>query len=140
MDWAAWIAQWAVEAPVLAGSAAVVLLMIAIAWGLGFRAETKLDDATLARLADTEGAAIEHSLIAPDGRAALARLGNGAVLIVRVMGDDVSARSAPAHMMRVRYRQGRLSAAFADSGFPPLEMKLDDAPAWLADMAAQGSP
>lgn len=135
MDWAAWIAQWIAEAPVLAGSAAVVLFMVGVAWALGFRAKRKLDEAELARLAEGEGAAVTHSVIAPNGGAAFAALSNGKLMIARVMGDDVSARAAPAGAMRVHLTAGRLHAGFADLGYPPLQMKLNDAPPWLADLA-----
>jgi hypothetical protein len=139
MDWTGWIAQWVTEAPVLAGSAAVVLLMIAVAWALGFRAQARLSEEALMRLAEAEGAALQHALITPDGRAALARLSNGKVMLARVMGHDFSARAAPAGAVRVRFAQGRLSAAFADTGFPPLNMQVESPPAWLAELA-QGSP
>lgn len=138
MDWTGWIAQWAAEAPVLAGSAAVVLFMIAMAWLLGFRAKAKLTEADLARLAEGEGASVRNAMIAPDGRAALAVLSNGKLMIARVMGADLSARAVPAGAVRVQVTRGRLIAAFADTGFPPLHMKLDSAPAWLAELA-QGS-
>jgi hypothetical protein len=130
-----WLAQWGAEAPVLAGSLAVVLFMVAVAWLLGFRAKKKLNEADLARLAEGEGAAVAHALIAPDGRAAFASLSNGKLMIARVMGDDVSARAAPAGVVRVRLTQGRLNAAFADLGYPPLHMKLEETPPWLAELA-----
>ena len=131
-----WIAQWGAEAPVLAGSAAVVLFMVGLAWALGYRAKARLSDADLARLAEGEGASIQHALVAADGRAAFALLSNGKLMIARVMGDDVSARAAPRAAARVTVTQGRLSAAFADAGFPPLNMQLKETPPWLADLAA----
>lgn len=135
MNLGAWLAQWVGEAPVLAGSAAVVAAMVGMAWLLGFRAKLMLSEADLARLADAEGAALAHALIAPDGRSGFARLSNGKVMIARVMGDDVSARAAPLAAMRLELTPGRLSAAFADLGFPPLHMQLEQAPPWLTELA-----
>lgn len=123
------------QAPVLAGSGAVVLFMIGVAWALGFRAKRKLDEAELARLAEGEGASVTHVVIAPDGRAAFAALSNGKLMVARAMGDDVSARAAPAAAVRVRLTQGRLHAAFADLGYPPLQLKLEETPPWLAELA-----
>ena len=76
----------------LAGSAAVVLLMIGVAAFLGFRMSARIDDDALVRLAGEEGARVEASVIAKNGRNALARLADGRVMVVRVMGADVSAR------------------------------------------------
>lgn len=137
MDVEAYLAQWVAEAPVLAGSAAVVLFMIGVAAVLGFRNTAKLDDAELARLAAAEGASIEGALIAPDARQALARLSGGKIMVARVMGNDISARVAPAAALRVICRNGKLSARFADLGFPPLNMKLQAPPPWLAELAGE---
>ena len=135
MEIGEWLAHWRAQAPVLAASGAVVLFMIGVAWVLGFRAKKKLSEADLARLAEGEGGVVTHALIAPDGRAALAALSNGKLMIARAMGDDVSARAAPAGAVRVRLTQGRLNAAFADLGYPPLHMKLEETPPWLAELA-----
>jgi hypothetical protein len=129
------LAEFRAEAPVLAGSAAVVLFMVGMAWVLGFRAKARLSDADLARLAEVEGARVEGAVIAPDARTAFARLSNGKVMVARIMGDDVSARAAPAAAVRVALTPGRLDAVFADIGFPPLHMKLKEAPTWLAELA-----
>lgn len=123
------------EAPVLAGSAIVVLVMVGLAWGLGFRAKAKLSEAELERLAAAEGAVLEHALIAPDGRAAFAVLQGGKLMVARVMGDDVSVRVAAAGGVRVAVTQGRLSAVFADLGFPPLHMEIEQTPPWLSQLA-----
>lgn len=129
------LADFRAEAPVLAGSAAVVLVMVGMAYVLGFRAKRSLNEAELARLAEGEEAGLESAVIAPDGRAAFARLANGKLMVARVMGDDVSARIAPAAAMRVAVTQGRLHVVFADLGFPPLDMKLEETPPWLAELA-----
>lgn len=132
------IAELRAEAPVLAGSAAVVLLMVAVAYALGFRARTRLDEPALARVAAAEGGQVEASVIAADGRAALARLADGRLMVARAMGADVSARVTRAEGVRVTLRGDRLSATFADVGFPPLNMRLQDTPAWLADLPGAG--
>ena len=122
----------------LAGSAAVVLLMIGIAAGLGFRFSRRLDQSDLVALADAEGVRVDEAVLANNGRAALARLSDGRLMVARVMGADVSARFVAARAARIRLKPGRLDATFADVGFPPLHMKLDDSPAWLSELAGGG--
>lgn len=121
---------------VTAGSLGVVLLMIGIAAALGFRHSTRLDEAHVARLAAAEGAGADAVVVAADGRSAFARLSNGKLMVARVMGDDVSARVAPASAVRVRLEGGKLSVRFGDLGYPPLHMHLQTAPTWLAELAA----
>lgn len=135
MDWNAYFAEWIAAGPELAGSLAVVLLMVGIALALGFRNTAQIDDAVLSRLAAAEGASIRQAVIAPNRRAAFAVTHDGRALIARAMGLDVSARFAPAKEVRVEVRGGKLSAAFADLGYPPLHMKLEDSPAWLGEFA-----
>lgn len=119
----------------LGGSAAVVLLMIGVAAALGFRLSARVDESELTRLAEGEGARVEASVIARNGRTALARLSDGRLMVARVMGADVSARFAPAKSVRLTLNGRRLSATFADIGFPPLKMRLDDQPAWLSELS-----
>ncbi len=125
---------------ITAGSAGVVLLMIGIAFALGFRGAAKLDDARLADLAASEGAEIEQALIGADGRAALARLKGDRLMIARVMGADVSVRILPASAAKLRLRQGRLSVTFGDLGYPSLDMQVEDSPAWLAGLCEGSRP
>jgi phosphohistidine swiveling domain-containing protein len=126
------------EATELAGSAAVILVMLGVAAVLGFRLSARIDDAELARLAEAEGARVEASVIAPNGRAALARLSDGRVMVARAMGADVSARFAKASAVNLDVTRHRLNATFADTGFPPLRMRLDDSPAWLNEFSRGG--
>lgn len=129
------LAEFRAEAPVLAASGAVVLVMVGLAWALGFRARAKISETDLARMAEAEGGAVTGALLSQDGRAALAQLSNGKLMIARVMGDDVSARAAPLAGVRLSLRQGRVSAAFADLGFPPLHIRFEETPPWLAELA-----
>ncbi len=133
-----YLAQWRAEGPALLGSVIAVTLMVLAAAALGFRKSATLDEAALVRLAAAEGASIEQAVIGPNGRDALARLSGGKLLVARVMGNDISARVAPAGAVRLTLRHGRLSATFADLGFPPLNMRLQDAPAWLDELAGGG--
>jgi hypothetical protein len=135
-----YLEQWLAEAPVLAGSVVAVLFMVGIAALLGFRRSAHIDEAELQRLAEAEGAALEHSVVAKDAKSALARLQGGKLMIVRVMGADVSARVLPASAARVRLESGKVSLVFADSGFPPLHLGLEGAPPWLAELAAGEVP
>jgi hypothetical protein len=122
--------------PVLAGSAAVILLMVGVAAALGFRPTAQLDEATLAQLAEADGAAVEAVVFDAKGKAAVARLSGGKLLVARVMGADISSRISPISAARVRNQGGRVSVQFADIGYPPLNLKLDRPPAWLADLCA----
>lgn len=123
---------------VLGASAAVIVLMVAVAAVLGFRSAEKLDEARLATLAAAEGAVIEGALVSERGNAGLARLAGGRVLAARVMADGVSARAAKPWRLRVRGR--RVSIMFDDVGFPPLRFSFkQDAPAWLIEMAQMKS-
>ncbi|MEQ1489038.1 MAG: hypothetical protein ABL932_00655 [Terricaulis sp.] len=122
----------------LGGSAAVVLLMIGVAAVLGFRMSARIDDGELVRLADAEGVRVEGAVIAQNGRTALARLSDGRVMVARVMGADVSARFAAAKAVKLDVKARRLNATFADTGFPPLKMRLDDSPAWLNEFSGGG--
>ena len=124
---------------VLAGSAAVVLFMISVAALLGFRQSARLDEAELARLAASEGARIEAAIIDKVGRGALARLGDGKLLIARVMADGVSARVAPAGSLRLNLERDGLRVTFSDLGFAPLKLRLaSNAPDWVRRLAAGG--
>jgi phosphohistidine swiveling domain-containing protein len=122
----------------LASSAAVVLLMIGVAAFLGFRMSARIDEDELVRLAGEEGVRVEASVIAQNGRSALARLSDGRIMVARVMGADVSARFTKASAVRLDVNGRRLNATFADAGFPPLKMRLDDSPAWLAEFSHGG--
>ena len=132
----AYLQEWIDQAPILAGSIIAVLFMAGVAALLGFRQTARIDDAELQRLASAEGAALEGAVLAENGKSALARLAGGKLMIARVMGADVSARIAPASALRLRSRNGKLSVAFADSGFPPFNLALKETPPWLAQLAA----
>ncbi len=132
----AYLREWIDQAPVLAGSIVAVLFMAGVAALLGFRQTARIDDAELQRLAAAEGAAIEGAVIARNAKSALARLAGGKLMIARAMGADVSARVMPLASARIRSRNGKLSIAFADTGFPPLNLQVTETPPWLAELAA----
>src|SRR5574338_25187 len=92
-----------------AASAAFVLFMVGFAALLGFRRSAKLDDAELARLAAAEGAHIEAAAIDRRGRAAVAKLEGGKLLIAKVMADGVSTRVLGRGQAHVRARAGKVS-------------------------------
>ena len=124
---------------ILAGSAAVVALMIGVAALLGFRQTARLDEAELGRLAAAEGVRIENAVLDARGRSALALLAGGKVLIARVMADGVSARVAAREAVKLRIAGGRLRIALADLGFAPLSLRFkDEAPDWLRALALAG--
>ncbi len=124
----------------LAGSAIGVLAMVGAAMALGFRARAHLTEADLSSIAAEEGRSLQDSLIAPDARCALARLADGAVLVARALGDGVSARIIPASAVRVTLQKGGLRVALADIGYPPIQLRLPQAPpAWAVAMARGGA-
>ena len=112
---------------------------MAIATGADARAEVWIEAgfAELAR-SGAEGVRVEGAVIAQNGRSALARLSDGRVMVARVMGADVSARFASAKAVKLDVKARRLNATFADTGFPPLKMRLDDSPAWLNEFSGGG--
>ncbi len=124
--------------PILAGSAAVIILMVGVAAALGFRPKAALNETTLAQLAENEGASVEASVIASDSKSALARLSGGKIMVARAMGGDISARIAPTSAVRARINGEKLSVRFADVGYPPLHMRVQTPPAWLADLVGEG--
>ncbi|GAN00109.1 hypothetical protein U91I_03774 [alpha proteobacterium U9-1i] len=130
----------ATDAIVTAGSAAVVALLVLIAFLMGFRQAAKLDAETLANELSTAEpkARIADAVFAADGRAALARLADGKLLIARVMADGVSLRLIAADAAKLRLRDGQAVLAFADIGFPALNLKLkEEAPSWLKALAGE---
>lgn len=137
MNWEEYLAQWISEAPILAGSAAVVLFMVGVAAVLGFRQTAKLDEAELVKLAAAEGASVAESVIDDRGSSALVQLHGDKFMIVRVMGNDISARILPASAVELSLRDGKLTARFADLGFPPLHLRLQAPPPWIAALAGE---
>jgi hypothetical protein len=119
------------------GSAAVIVLMLSVAWVLGFRQSARLDDDELARLARAEGAKVEAAAIDAKGRTAVAKLNGDKLLIAKVMADGVSVRVLPQGQAKVRLAKHKLSIAFGDLGYPSLNMRLENPPAWLAELGAR---
>lgn len=118
---------------VMAGSAAVVVFMVAVGAVLGFRQRNRIDETQLRALAAAEGQGVRQALVAARGEAGIAWLADGRVLAARVMADGVSARVAKATQVRVR--DGRVCVASNDLGFPPLNLRIvGETPAWLAEL------
>jgi hypothetical protein len=131
-----YLTQWIEEGPALIGSIIAVLFMVGVAALLGFRRTTRIDEAELQRLAAAESASLERHSIKRDGKSAIARLSGDKLMIARVMGADVSARVSPLALARFGFRDGKFSVAFADAGFPPLELAVDETPPWLARLGS----
>jgi len=123
-----------------AGSAIVVVLLVLVAWAMGFRKAAQLDADTLARelaAAEPRGR-LADAVFSADGRSAIARLADGKLLTARVMADGVSLRILPAGAAKLSLRDGNAIVAFADIGYPPLSLKLkEEAPAWLKALAGE---
>jgi hypothetical protein len=127
----------------LAGSAIVVLFMLGVGVLLGFAKNSALDDASLRqRLADYEpDARILSAAIDAKGRAALAQLADGRILVARAMGDNATLRLVAPNGLKLNTRAGKsgakVSVRFADMGFPSLNMTLRQVPDWLAALGAR---
>lgn len=121
----------------LAGSAGVILLMIGVAAALGFRRAARIDASALEGFARDEGARVDQAAIAADERSALARLTDGRLMIVRVMGADTSARVIARDEVRLSAAGGWLNVTFADLGYPALRMPIDGESSWLASLAGK---
>ena len=119
------------------GSAAVIVLMLSVAWVLGFRQSARLDDREVARLARAEGADVEAAAIDAKGRAAVAKLNGGKLLVAKVMADGISTRVLPLGQAQVRLAKHKLSITFGDLGYPSLNMRLENPPAWLTELGAR---
>jgi hypothetical protein len=122
---------------VTAGSAAVIVLMLSVAWMLGFRQSARLDESEVARLASAESENVEAVAIDAKGRAAVAKLSGGKLLIAKVMADGVSARVLSQGQARIRLARHALRVTFGDLGYPSLNMRLENPPAWLAELGAR---
>jgi hypothetical protein len=131
-----YLQQWIDQAPVMAASILAVLFMVGVAAVLGFRQRARIDEAALQRLAAAESASVERASIQTHGKSAVARLSGDKLMIARVMGADISTRVSPLASTRFRFRNGTFSVEFADTGFPALELAVDETPPWLAQLAA----
>lgn len=119
------------------GSAGVILLMLGVAWMLGFRQVAQLDNAELSKLAQAEGARVETAAIDEKGRAALARLSNGKLLVAKVMADGISARVLPQGQAHLQLAKRTINVTFGDLGYPPLNIRLENPPAWLIELGVR---
>jgi hypothetical protein len=118
-------------------SAAFVLIMVVFAWVMGFRNTSKLDATELARLAAAEGALVQSAAIDENGRAAVAKLDGGKLLIAKVMADGVSARVMGQGQARVHASKRKVTLTFGDLGYPSIYMRLENPPAWLTELGAK---
>lgn len=124
------------DALVTAGSALVVALLVLAIYVAGFRAVARIDAAGLEKFAAAEGASVEAAAIDPGGRAALAKLTGGKLMVARAMGDNVGVRVTPAAGASVRLRKERVRITFGDIGFPALSLRIEgEPPAWLRELA-----
>jgi len=117
-------------------SAAGVLALVAIAWGLGFRRVARLNGDEAARQLVAEeapGAIVRHLLVDKGGAAALAQLADNRVVAIRAMGDRFAVRTMPPGATQISPTKTGVRAVFADLGFPALDLALDaPPPPWLA--------
>ncbi len=125
------------------GSAAAVAALVVIAWLLGFRVRARLaseEDARAAIEACEPGAAVAGVVLDTKGLSALARLADGRLALARSMGDRIAVRTAPSRNVRVRMMKAGLIATLPDIGYPPLRVRIDDAPPdWLKTKMETGS-
>jgi hypothetical protein len=115
-------------------SAGAVAALFAVAWGLGFRTRVKIADEAAARalIAEAEpDAQVLGFALDKQGAAALARLADGRILVIRGLGDRFAVRAFPAAAISVAPEPGGMRVRFADLGFPALKFSADRIPDWL---------
>jgi hypothetical protein len=119
----------------LASALAVALLVALAAWARIARPSPTLDEAG-ARAAFAEefpGRPIDRLWLAADGRAALARSGESALVLCRI-GDGLSARQLRwAEALEARFEGGRLTLDLHDPGAPRAVIALQ---AWPPEAVA----
>jgi len=114
----------------LAVSAVAVALMIGIAaWGTRGRGAPPLDEAAARRwLADEfPGRRLDNLWLAADGRGAVARSADEALVLGRMGDGYVARRVAWASAVAARAKDGRVRIALADVAAPRVELAL---PGW----------
>ncbi len=121
------------ELYVLAGSAVVIAFMVGVSALLGFRKRLTLTQADARQRIEAQeyGHRVNDLAICDSGHAALARLDDGRWVALNVIGDGVSARSFASSALKLEKTDGGVRARFAELGFPTLNMKLKQPPAWL---------
>ncbi len=95
------------DALVLAGSALVVAVLVAIAALLGFRERARLmsrADVAAALAATDRAASIVDAAFDREGRAAIATLADGRLALAKAMGDHIAVRIVAPNALRVRIR------------------------------------
>ncbi|MDX2238838.1 MAG: hypothetical protein NW203_14840 [Hyphomonadaceae bacterium] len=132
------------DALVLAGSALVVVVLVAIAALLGFRDRARLTsraDVAEALAATDRAASILDAAIDREGRAAIAMLSDGRLALAKAMADHVAVRVIAPGAVRVRIRArgeaALVRAGVADVGFPGITLHLVRAPDWLSAMVQE---
>ena len=118
-------------------SAGFVVFMIGLAALMRFRDSAALDAAELNKLAAAEGGRVEAAAFDQKGRAAVAKLAGGKLLIAKVMADGVSARVVGQGQARVRTGKHSVTLTFGEFGYPSLNMRLENPPAWLTELGAK---
>ena len=115
----------------LAVSAAAVALMVALAaWATRGRGAPPLDEAAARALLADEfpGRRVERLWLAADGRGALAKAGEAALVLTR-MGDGYAARHVPwDRAQAARVEDGRVFIPLSDVAAPRAVLALPDWP------------
>jgi hypothetical protein len=129
------------DALVLAGSALVVVVLVALAALLGFRDRARLmsrADVAAALAATDRAASILDAALDREGRAAIAMLADGRLALAKAMADHVAVRVVAPGAVRVRTRSQhdgvRVVVRTSEVGFPEARLTLDAAPAWLVSV------
>ena len=116
-----------------AASAVAILALAALAWKFGVgRHPTALSEAEARAIMAEElpSMAIGRIWLAADGRAALARSGDEA-LILYAVGDGHIARTAPwTSLAASQVKKGRVLVALADRSAPRASFTIGDGGAW----------
>src|SRR5688572_10248385 len=101
--------------------ALAVAALVAVAWLSGFRSRATIESEVAARalIAEVEpDAKPANFLFDRDGRAAVVRLADGRLIVLRVLGDRFAVRAYPESAVRITPAADGVRLQFADLGFP----------------------
>ncbi len=122
---------------ILAISVVAVLLLIGLAWAMGFRSRPSLDEAAARDEAEGRlaGFRATHIALARDGRGAVLRGADGTLALVLPFGDSWLSRKLP-QAVPISHQDGLLRVKLDEPMLAEASLPLERLPAWLQEGAA----